>query len=72
MSHIYHIHQISSNTIRFCVNCKYFRHNTSGISGTCFLFKDVNLVSSNKTFIDAKIIRQDENLCGSEAFFLNH
>ena len=61
MSHFYHIHHFRHNAI-----------NLNSLTGTCFLFKDVNLVSADKKFVDAKIVRQDESLCGSDGIYFEN
>lgn len=74
MTNIFHINEIASSAIKYCIFCKHFRHNPLNLnttSGTCYVLKEINFVSSDKTYVDAKRARMDENLCGKNAFYFN-
>jgi hypothetical protein len=68
--HYVHVSELAANAIKYCSACKHFRHHAmdlSGVNGVCILFKKVNLVSADKHFVNAKLIRDDEGLCGRGA-----
>lgn len=68
---IFHINEITH--LKVCNRCKFFLQTSDfSISGICTLFKNVNLVSADKEFVNAIVVRQDQNLCGKDAKFFKY
>ncbi len=59
---------------KYCIECKHYMINTDmsrNENGYCRLVGTIDLVSSEKKYEKARLVRSDETLCGVNAKWFN-